>query len=244
MTDTQPSLEAWLTLLQAHPLFGVCLTVVAYAVADFAWHHAGRPALLSPVLVATALLGALLVGSGIPYERYLATAQPINAMLALIVVLLAVPLCRQFWLIRMAGAPIGAALVAGSLTAVATALGLPILMQADASLIATLAPKSATTAVAVEITDRLGGATGLTAVVVIATGVFGAAFGPAMLTATGVRDERAMGFALGVASHAIGTARAFQISDTAGAFASLGMILNALMTLAVAPLIFALLTQS
>jgi putative effector of murein hydrolase len=59
--------------------------------------------------------------------------------------------------------------------------------------------------------------------------------------ATGIEDERAMGFALGVASHAIGTARAFQISDVAGAFASLGMILNALLTIALVPVALSLL---
>ena len=91
-------------------------------------------------------------------------------------------------------------------------------------------------AVAVEITERLGGVPSLTAVVVIATGAFGAAFGPSLLAPGGVRDERAVGFALGVASHAIGTARAFQIPDSAGAFASLGMILNALLTIALVPL--------
>jgi putative effector of murein hydrolase len=70
---------------------------------------------------------------------------------------------------------------------------------------------------------------------VISTGICGAMFGPAVLDALGVLDDRAKGFALGVASHAIGTARAFQISEVAGAFASLGMILNALLTIALVP---------
>ena len=65
--------------------------------------------------------------------------------------------------------------------------------------------------------------------------------GPSLLAAVGVRDERAMGFAMGVASHAIGTARAFQISETAGAFGTLGMILNAVLTVALAPLALMLL---
>ena len=67
-------------------------------------------------------------------------------------------------------------------------------------------------------------------------GVFGAIFGPTILVVTGVEDDRAKGFALGVASHAIGTARAFQISEVAGTFASLGMILNALLTVMLAPI--------
>lgn len=136
----------------------------------------------------------------------------------------------------------GIALLVGSVAALITALALPALNAADAILIASLAPKSTTTAVAVEVTDRLGGLPGLTAVIVISTGIFGAAFGPSILEGAGIRDERAKGFALGVASHAIGTARAFQMSETAGAFASLGMILNALLTIILAPIAFALLT--
>jgi putative effector of murein hydrolase len=68
-------------------------------------------------------------------------------------------------------------------------------------------------------------------------------FGPAILAASGVRDPRAVGFALGLASHAIGTARAFQISDVTGSFASLGMILNAILTIALVPLVLSLLSS-
>jgi putative effector of murein hydrolase len=93
------------------------------------------------------------------------------------------------------------------------------------------------------VSERLGGIAGLTAVIVISTGMFGGAFGPLILELGGVRDDRAKGFALGVASHAIGTARAFQISETAGAFASVGMILNALLTMALAPVAFAFITS-
>jgi len=89
-------------------------------------------------------------------------------------------------------------------------------------------------------TPQAGGVSGLTAVIVILAGVFGAALGPLILDLSGVRDDWAKGFALGVASHAIGTARAFQISETAGVFASVGMILNALLTIALAPIAFAL----
>jgi putative effector of murein hydrolase len=127
--------------------------------------------------------------------------------------------------------------------ALASALALPAVVGVGPDLVATIAPKSATTAVAVEVSDRLGGISGLTAVIVISTGIFGAAFGPLILELGRVKDDRAKGFALGVASHAIGTARAFQISETAGAFAGVGMILNALLTIALAPVAFSFITD-
>jgi predicted murein hydrolase (TIGR00659 family) len=228
---------------ERQPLFAVCLTVAAYAVADRLWQGTRRPALLNPVLISTTILAGILVVLGIPYEDYRRQAQPINESLALLIILLAVPLYRQFWLIRKSGLPLIAALAIGSTVALATALLLPAASGTGHDLVATIAPKSATAAVAVEVSERLGGLPALTAVIVISTGIFGAVFGPMILDSGGVKDHRAKGFALGVGSHAIGTARAFQISETAGAFASVGMILNALLTIALAPVAFALITS-
>lgn len=226
--------------IQAHPIFGIVATVIAYWLATSAWHRLGRPAMLHPVLITTALVGLMLVMTGMDYRTYFQQAFLLNETLGLIIVLLAVPLYRQFALIRVAGTQLCWALFAGSAVAILSALLLPWLSGAGDEMLATLAPKSTTAAVAVEITDRLGGVAGLTAVIVISTGIFGAVFGPTILEIVGIDDERAAGFALGVASHAIGTARAFQISDIAGAFASLGMILNALLTIALVPVFLAL----
>ena len=223
-----------------HPIFGLSLTVSAYLVATALWDRLGRPALFHPVLMATVAVIVVLVVSGLPYDVYFAQASLLDEALSGVIVLLAVPLCRNARLIQVAGAPLAAALVVGSTVAIGTAIALPLAAGHDSALLATLAPKSATAAVAVEIAQGQGGAIGMTAVVVISTGIFGAVFGPTILSVVGVRDPRAVGFALGLASHAIGTARAFQISEITGSFASLGMILNAVLTIALVPLILAL----
>lgn len=226
-----------ITIATANPLFGVAATVTAYALAGALHRRLGGPSLLHPVLTASAAVALVLVVTGMSYEAYFAQAFPLHVALGVVVVLLAVPLYRQFALIRAAGATIAVTLVAGSLVALGTALAYPLAIGAPDTLLATLAPKSATTAVAVQITEGLGGRPALTAIVVISTGIFGAAFGPSILARAGVHDDRAVGLALGIASHAIGTARALQISDRAGAFASLGMILNAGLTILLAPLV-------
>jgi len=231
----------WLDLVQHHPLFGILLTVLVYVSATWVWRRFGTPALLHPVLVATAVIALVLLTTGISYEVYFSQSFLLNESLAIVVVLLAVPLTRQVHLIVEAGHPILISLIAGSIVAIATALALPSALGASDHLLVALAAKSATAAVAVGIVGKLGGPTGLTAVVVISTGVFGAIFGPMILSATGVEDDRAKGFALGVASHAIGTARAFQISDVAGTFSTLGMILNAVLTTALVPIVIAFL---
>mgnify|MGYP001824941459 CR=1 FL=1 len=226
----------WIDQIQAQPLFGIAATIFCYVLATSLWKRCNGVALLHPVLIATTMVSVVLLATGMTYEQYALQTLPLNETLGVIIVLLAVPLYRQFNLIKSAGSAVALALFVGSAAALASALTLPTLLGAGDELLATLAPKSATAAVAVELAQRLGGVVGLTAVIVISTGIFGAVFGPAILRAVGVHDQRAIGLALGVASHAIGTARAFQISETAGAFASLGMILNALLTIALVPI--------
>ena len=225
----------------AHPLFAATATVAVYAVAAALWRGAGQPALLHPVLVASAAVGLALVATGQPHAAYFASTAALHHALGALVILLAVPLAREAHRIRATGARLLPALALGAAVGVATALAPAYAADAPETLLAALAPKSATTAVAVGISERLGGATAVTAVVVIATGLVGGAAGPSILRAAGVTDHRAVGFALGVASHAIGTARAVQISGTAAAFASIGMILDAALTIALAPLALAIL---
>jgi putative effector of murein hydrolase len=100
-----------------------------------------------------------------------------------------------------------------------------------------LAPKSVTTPIAMGIAERIGGIPSLTAVLVIITGVLGAVGARYVFDAIKLRDQAISGFALGVASHGIGTARAFQVSEEAGAFAALAMGLNGALTALLLPLL-------
>ncbi len=230
-------------IISQHPLFGLGLTIGVYLTAAVLYEKCGRSSILHPVLVSVATIACLIISTDLSYAAYFQQAAPLHNALAVFVVLLAVPLVRRLPLIRSASLPIFVALLAGSVVAVATALAPSVGVGMETAVVASLAPKSATAAVAVGISERLGGFVGLAAMVAVLTGLFGAMIGPSLLFSAGVRDERAMGFAMGVASHAIGTARAFQISETAGAFATVGMILNALLTVALAPLGMALLAN-
>jgi len=93
------------------------------------------------------------------------------------------------------------------------------------------------------IADKLGGLPSLTAILVIATGILGAALGPLVLNGLRVRDPATRGFAMGVTAHGIGTARAFQESEQAGAFSGLAMGLNALLTALLLPLLVGLMVS-
>ena len=107
--------------------------------------------------------------------------------------------------------PIAASLVVGSVVAATSAVGIAWALGVSPATLASLVPKSVTAPVAMGIAERIGGLPALAAVFAVATGVVGAVLGRYVFDAVGVRDLRARGFALGLAAHGIGTARAFQV---------------------------------
>jgi putative effector of murein hydrolase len=121
-----------------------------------------------------------------------------------------------------------------------TAVGLAWALGASRDAILSIAPKSVTAPVAMGISEQIGGLPSLTAVLVILTGILGSMLGPLLLNLIGVRDWSARGLAIGTASHGIGTARALQVNEVAGAFSGLAMGFNALATAVLVPLLWRL----
>lgn len=236
MTDF---IDIW-SYLSRGPLLWLTATLAAYAIGDACFRAANRLPLVNPVLIAVAVLGTLLWLTATPYATYFEGAQFVHFLLGPATVALAVPLALNLPRLRRALLPVIAALLAGSLTAMVSALAILKVFGADHGLLATLAPKSVTAPVAIGISDSLGGSPTLTAVLVILTGVTGAIIATPLLNLLRIRDWRARGFATGTASHGIGTARAFQVHPVAGAFAGLGMALNAILTALIAPFVLSL----
>ena len=131
--------------------------------------------------------------------------------------------------------PLTLALLAGSSVAIVSAVLIARALGASAVIQASLAPKSVTTPIAMGIAEKIGGLPSLTAVLVIFTGILGAALGPALLRRAGLMDPAGNGFAMGIAAHGVGTARAFQLNEQSGAFAALAMGLNGLFTAVLLP---------
>ncbi len=230
--------EIWSYLSRA-PLLWLTATLAAYLVGDAAFRAAGRRPLVNPVLVAVAVLAPLLWLTGTSYATYFEGAQFVHFLLGPATVCLALPLWENLARVRKALLPIAAALLAGSVTAVVSALAVGRALGLEGGIMASLAPKSATAPVAIGISETLGGSPTLTAVLVILTGIIGAVVATPLLNLLGLRDWRARGFAVGVAAHGIGTARALQVNPSAGAFAGLGMGLNAVLTAFLAPVVLA-----
>lgn len=229
--------EIWVYLAQA-PLTALTATLGAwlFALRLHAW--SGRHPLVNPVLVAIVLLASGLVLTGTEYRAYFQGAQFVHFLLGPATVALAIPLYRQWRLVRHSFAAIAIAVTLGGLFSAAAGVAMAVALGAAPSVTASLAPKSVTTPVAMGVAERLGGLPSLTAAVVICSGIVGASIGPMVLNWCRVRDWRARGLAMGTVSHGIGTARALSVNATAGAFSGLAMGLNALATAILLPLLW------
>ncbi|MEL6870578.1 MAG: LrgB family protein [Pseudomonadota bacterium] len=234
------SLDAAWVYLSSNPLWHLTLTLLAYQLSLKLAAKSGFHPLVNPVLISIVVIIAVLQVTGADYATYFEGAQFVHFLLGPATVALAVPLYRQFVAVRRSLAAILASIITGSVTASATAVLLGYWLGADATTLSSLAPKSVTTPVAMGITEQLGGIPSLTAILVIVTGIIGASLGPLALDAAGVRAMPARGLAIGTASHGIGTARAMQVSEVAGAFSGLAMGLNAVATALILPTLWRL----
>jgi len=224
--------------LSATPLLWLAATLLAYEAGSWVFRRAGGRPLANPVPIAVAILILLLRATGTPYETYFEGAQFVHFLLGPATVALAVPLYQNRDQVRQALVPMMTALVAGSATAILSAVLLARWLGASSETLKSIAPKSATTPIAMAVSEQLGGLPSLTAAFVIATGIIGAVIVTPVLDALRIRDWRGRGFSAGVAAHGLGTARAFQVNELAGTFAGIGLALNGIATAVLVPILF------
>jgi predicted murein hydrolase (TIGR00659 family) len=223
--------------LSGSPLLWLTATLVAYVIADAIAAACKRHPLANPVLISVTLVAGVLLATGTTYPTYFAGAQFVHFLLGPATVALAVPLVRNLPHVRRTLVPMAVALLIGSLTAIVSAVLLAQAFGLGRGATLALAPKSSTAAIAMGIADKIGGDPALTAVLVILTGVTGAIVVTPLMNALRLKNYAARGFAAGLASHGIGTARAFQVSPIAGTFAGIALGLNGLLTALLVPAI-------
>jgi len=235
-----PVARIWV-YLSATPLLWLAATLLAFELGAWLFRRSGNRSLVNPVAIAVALLIAILAVTGTPYEMYFEGAQLVHFLLGPATVALAVPLYQNRAQVRTALVPMLAALLAGSATAIVSAVLAARLLGASFETLSSIAPKSATTPIAMAVSEQIGGLPSLTAAFVIATGLLGAVIVTPLLDALRIRDWRGRGLAAGVAAHGLGTARAFQVNEVAGTFAGIGLALNGVATAILVPLLMNLL---
>lgn len=223
------------------PLFHLTMTVLVFQGCDWLFRRSGMKPWCNPVLLSVLILGGVLVLCGLDYATYYKGTQVLSFLLGPATVALALPLYRQLHHIRRSGFAILVGLVVGSATAILSGSGLARLLGAGDSVVLSLLPRAATAPIAMGISERMGGIPSLTACLVVLSGITGAMFATPLLNLLRISDPMARGFAAGLASHGIATARKLQLNETAGAFAGMAMSLNGLATAVLVPLVARLL---
>jgi predicted murein hydrolase (TIGR00659 family) len=197
--------------------------------------------LLNPILLTILILIAFLEGTDISYDTYSQAGQYIEFWLKPAVVALGVPLYLQLDMIRKQWFPILVSQLAGCLSGILSVVIVAQWLGASPEVVCSLAPKSVTTPIAMEISSSTGGIPSLTAAVVVVVGLFGAVFGFQVLKLGHVTRPIAQGLSMGTATHAVGTSTAMQVSQKYGAYAGLGLTLNGILTALLTPSILRLL---
>ena len=197
--------------------------------------------LLNPILFTIAALILFLKLSGISYETYNEAGELIAFWLKPAVVALGVPLYLQLEMIKKQWLPILLSQLVGCLVGVISVVLIAKGLGASPDVICSLAPKSVTTPIAMEVSNATGGIPSLTAAVVVMVGLFGAVFGFKVLDMGRVKSPIAQGLSMGTASHAIGTSAAMEVSKKYGAYSSLGLTLNGIFTALLTPVMLRLL---
>lgn len=196
-----------------------------------------RIALLHPLLTATGLIILFLKSFDIPYESFKEGSSFVNFLLGPSVVALGYVLYEQIRYIKGNVISILTSIFVGSLVGIVSVMAIAYEMGADNVLIASLQPKSVTTPIAMGIAEKAGGIPSITAVVVVAVGIFGSIIGPVLMRMMGIDSKIAKGLALGASAHGLGTSIAIQMGAIEGAISGLAIGLMGVMTALLVPVV-------
>lgn len=229
--------QAWYSDLLHSPLFALTLTVACFVAANWLYRRLGSFPLLHPTVTGAALVAALLWQFDLPYPTYLQGNQLLMFWLGPATVALAIPLYQELHLIRQMALPILATFISGAVFASASAVAIAWWLGGSETTLLSIAPKSVTTPIAISLAQEIGGLATLAAGTVALTAVVGISAAPLVFRLLKIDDPKIWGFCLGISAHGMGTARAFEMNPTAGAFSSLAMCLTGALTAIVIPLV-------
>ena len=218
------------------PYFGTTLTLLVFIFAVFV-NRKWPNALTTPLLISTAIIVVILTLMNVSYTEYNNGAQYITYFLTPVTVCFAVPMYKNLDVLKKYAAPIMLAILVGSLSSVFSVVIISIVLGLGDVIAKSLAAISTTTAIAIGITQELGGNTGLTTSAVIITGVLGASVSDIFCRKMGWKSPISCGIAIGTSAHSAGTIKAMEMGKLTGAMSSLAIVISGVMTAFIAPII-------
>jgi len=217
------NVDALINYVMNTPLTWIIITMSAYKVGILIYEKTGKHALLQPIVIAYVIMLPILIIAQIPYKQYFESVSILHFFLGPATVALALPLYKNLKLIHAYLLPIFITLVAGGIFTILSALGILWLLGASKITMLSMTTKSVTAPITLITAHDIGANAALAIGFVVITGLFGALFGTFIFKLLRIKHDAAKGFALGLISHAVGTARAFEISENAAAFSALAM---------------------
>ena len=217
------NIDALINYVMNTPLTWIIITMSAYKVGILIYEKTGKHALLQPIVIAYVIMLPILVIAQIPYKQYFESVSILHFFLGPATVALALPLYKNLKLIRAYFLPILITLFAGGIFTILSALGILWLLGASKITMLSMTTKSVTAPITLITAHDIGANAALAIGFVVITGLLGALFGTFVFKLLKIKHDAAKGFALGLISHAVGTARAFEISENAAAFSALAM---------------------
>lgn len=219
--------------------FLLALTFAVYFVGKVLRSRTGW-VIMNPILITILVLICFLKATGITCETYNKGGHLIEFWLRPAVVALGVPLYLQLERIKKEFVPILVSELAGCLIGIVSVVLIAKELGASKEVIMSLAPKSVTTPIAMEVTKAVGGIPSLTAAVVVCVGLLCSVAGYKTMGFAHVKTPVAQGLSIGTAAHALGTATSMDVSKLHGAYASLGLTLNGIFTSLITPYVIPL----
>lgn len=216
--------------------FGIVLSLLGYWIA-LKISAKVKSTLCNPLLVASAIIIAVLVVLRVDYETFDKGASYLTYFLNPATVCLAVPLYRQFQVLKSNLKAILLGIAAGCIACMVTIVGLAAVFAFAPELTLSVLPKSITTAIAIGLSEEIGGMSAVTVACVVFTGIFGACTASTMFKLFKIEEPVAQGLATGASAHAIGTSRALELGEIQGAMSSLAIVVTGIMTVILVPIV-------
>ncbi|QXM06594.1 LrgB family protein [Crassaminicella indica] len=219
-----------------NPLFGIIVSLLSFNIGLYIYKKT-KLAILNPILISIFIIITILLYFNIPLEVYNKGGNLISFFLGPATVVLAIPMYKQVPALRSHMTAIIIGITTGVITSITVVALLAKLFDLENRLKLSLIPKSITTPIGIAVSNSLGGLTSIAVIAIIITGIIGAVIAPLICKALKINHSVAKGIAIGTASHAVGTSKAFEMGETEGAMSSLSIALAGIITVLLAPLL-------
>lgn len=222
-------------MIRESVFFGAFLSISTYILGDVLKRKFKSP-IFNPLLISSAVTIAVLALLNMNYEDYSASGKYLSFFLTPATVCLAIPLYEQFELLKKNAAAIIIGITSGVLTSCLSVLAMALIMKFSHEEYATFLPKSVTTPIGIGISEQIGGYIGVTAAIIVITGILGNLIADVIFKLFRIKEPVAQGIALGSSAHILGTAKAFELGEIQGAISSLSVVTAGILTVLAANL--------